>query len=240
VGTNLREEFNLSDGGENFGYPRHEGTTFFQENSALVAPEPTPPIFDYAYGVTARAAIALATYRPKNYPHDNSFPEFFDGVHFYVDYFNSSLRYVRPSGLGGWESEAFGSGFQNLTDGAVGPDGSLFVITYDGPLRKISYGDTNVAEEDAPLPMEVELRPNHPNPFRGSTTITYRIGRSDHVRIDVFDVLGRRVSALVDAPMPAGVHTVRLDGEGLAAGTYVCRLEAGGATAVQTIVSLGR
>ncbi len=241
VGTNIREEFNLSEGGENFGYPRHEGTSFFQENYALVAPEPTPPIHDYAYGKpSSRSAIALATYRPVNFPHDRSFPDAFDGVHFHADHFGGSLRYLRPDGLGGWESEPFGTGFTKLTDASIGPDGSLYLMSYGGPLRKIVYDPTSVSAETPPVAAELELRQNHPNPFSGSTTITYRLGAPVHVSLKVYDVLGREVAAPVDARQAAGVHAARLDGGGLAPGTYVCRLRASGAAATMTMVRVGR
>lgn len=240
VGSDIQEEFNLSEGGENFGYSRHEGDTYFNADFPISEPSPTAPIHSYASRPDAHAGIALATYRPKNYPYDRSFPEAFDGVHFYADYFSSTLRYLRSDGLGGWEPVVFGSGFDRLTDAAIGPDGSLYLISYNGALSKIVYEHPNVAAEEVARAANFDLRPNHPNPFYGNTTITYHLGMAENVRLDVYDVLGRRVAALIDAWQPAGVHTARLEGGDLAPGTYFYRLRAGEKTDVRTMVRAGR
>ncbi len=239
VGTNIREELNLSTGGENFGYPRHEGKTFFQETYAIIAPQPTPPIFDYEYSrPSRRSAIALATYRPKNPRLDVSFPAQFDGVHFYADYFADALNYLQPDGSDGWESRLFGSGFKNLTDAAVGPDGSLYLISYNGPLRRISYERAGTGVEDEPVASDFELRQNYPNPFDRTTTIAYQIDVAATVVLEVFDLLGRRVRTLVDERQPAGIHAARFDARGLAPGTYTYRLRAGGMTETRMMIRL--
>ena len=48
-----------------------------------------------------------------------------------------------------------------------------------------------------------------------------------HVRLEVYDVLGRRVRTLVNAPQAAGEHEVVLLPAGLPAGVYTYRLRAG-------------
>jgi hypothetical protein len=77
-----------------------------------------------------------------------------------------------------------------------------------------------------------------PNPFRSATTLHWRLGRAAHVNLSLFDLQGRRVSTLVDADRAAGEHTLSLDGAGLAAGVYLCRLEADGARVVRRAVVL--
>ena len=84
--------------------------------------------------------------------------------------------------------------------------------------------------------LETRLRSVHPNPFNPSTTIAYDIAREGRARLDVYDLLGRRVATLVDRIQPVGRYTVvwggRDDrGRALPSGAYVCRFESGGATA---------
>jgi hypothetical protein len=67
-----------------------------------------------------------------------------------------------------------------------------------------------------------------PNPASGSTTLRFRLARASSVRLDVFDPQGRRVAALLDGRREGGEHTVTLDGRGLPAGLYLCRLEVEG------------
>jgi glucose/arabinose dehydrogenase len=224
VGTDLREEFNLSEGGENFGYPRHEGTVFFYDDADLTAPEPTPPIYDYERS-SNRSAIALVTYRPQAATAIHNFPAEYDGVHFHADFFQNELRYLQPNGDGGWESVLFGTGFPQLVDGALGPEGEIYLLSYRGQLRRIIYTTPPVDAEDQPIATNLELHQNHPNPFHEETLITYELADSGPVRLDVFDMLGRRVATPVDLWQNAGQYSVRLDVDGLAAGTYIYRLQ---------------
>ena len=63
-----------------------------------------------------------------------------------------------------------------------------------------------------------------PNPFNNSTNLTFRIERQSRVRIDIFDMLGRRVSNLVNTELSAGSHSVVWDADRLPSGVYFCRL----------------
>lgn len=67
---------------------------------------------------------------------------------------------------------------------------------------------------------------NYPNPFNGSTTIAFVLDKSRNVKIDIFDVLGRRVSALLDRYLPAGEHQVTWIAGSQASGLYFVRLQA--------------
>lgn len=74
------------------------------------------------------------------------------------------------------------------------------------------------------LPTEVSLNQNYPNPFNPSTTIDFALPVEDRVRIDVFDILGRRVHTITDQRFQAGYHEVSFDGRSLASGVYFYRL----------------
>jgi hypothetical protein len=67
-----------------------------------------------------------------------------------------------------------------------------------------------------------------PNPFAGRTRITFEAAEASHVRLAVYDVLGREVAVLVDGRVESGSHTVTFVAQGLPAGTYVYRLDVGG------------
>jgi hypothetical protein len=55
------------------------------------------------------------------------------------------------------------------------------------------------------------------------------------VRLQVFDLLGRRVATLADGEKPAGRHEVSWRSAGLASGTYFVRLTAGPEAQTQKI-----
>lgn len=74
--------------------------------------------------------------------------------------------------------------------------------------------------------------PLHPNPTAGSLQARFSLPIAATVRLDVFDLLGRRVVKLADARFDAGEHVVVWDGRSsagarAAAGVYVVRLTAG-------------
>jgi photosystem II stability/assembly factor-like uncharacterized protein len=71
--------------------------------------------------------------------------------------------------------------------------------------------------------------PPSPNPAAALVRIGYRLGRSGPVRVEVLDVLGRRVATLVDGVEGAGERSVEWTaGPGTAPGLYLVRLQAAG------------
>ncbi len=84
------------------------------------------------------------------------------------------------------------------------------------------------SESEDALPAELELQQNYPNPFNPVTTINYQVPQHSRVRLEVFDLMGRKVSTLIDGQsQAAGRYSVRFDASSLASGTYIYRLSAG-------------
>ena len=77
----------------------------------------------------------------------------------------------------------------------------------------------------ADTPVDFGLTTNYPNPFNPSTTIRFDLPESAHVRLRVFDALGREVRVLLDGIRAAGAHEVVFDASDLPSGTYFYRLE---------------
>ncbi len=92
-------------------------------------------------------------------------------------------------------------------------------------------------EQDAELPTAVALSQNYPNPFNPSTTIDFELDRAQHVRLSVFDMMGREVMTLVDGAAPAGASRVQFDASRLASGAYVYQLRAE-TTTITRVMSL--
>jgi hypothetical protein len=70
-----------------------------------------------------------------------------------------------------------------------------------------------------------DLGNNYPNPFNPSTTIPFTLGQRAHVRLKVFDMLGRHCGTVVDRELPAGIHFARFYVDDLPSGTYVYELD---------------
>jgi aryl-phospho-beta-D-glucosidase BglC (GH1 family) len=78
------------------------------------------------------------------------------------------------------------------------------------------------------LPMNYELRQNYPNPFNPSTIISYSLPEEAKVKIDIYNLLGQKVAALVDEVEVAGNHTVRWGAHNFSSGIYFYRIKAEG------------
>ena len=103
----------------------------------------------------------------------------------------------------------------------------------EAALDWVTAQSTNVEEEIVPTP---GLRvAGYPNPFRERITLTFELDAPVPVSVALYDVLGRRVATLMDAPAVAGPHRLTWDGttsEGMALGSglYFWTITAGSTT----------
>ena len=77
------------------------------------------------------------------------------------------------------------------------------------------------------LPTVFALHGNYPNPFNPSTIIPFDLPEPAHVRLQVYDVLGRQVETILDKEMEAGRHALTFEASRLASGMYLIRIDAG-------------
>jgi ELWxxDGT repeat protein len=94
---------------------------------------------------------------------------------------------------------------------------------------------TPVANESASVPLSVRLHAPHPNPASSEATITFDISEASSVRVEVFDVLGRRVAVLTDGIVAVGEHAVTWDAGSLPSGLYLVRLTVGDTVQTQRL-----
>ena len=116
-----------------------------------------------------------------------------------------------------------------------------FHIYTDAPVETPEQGLITVdVEEDGPaeLPATVRLEAPYPNPFTEELAIRFALPDPRRVRIEVFDMLGRRVKVLADEFVGAGSHARSWDTSDLAGGSYVLRFSAGAAVSTRTIVRI--
>lgn len=84
----------------------------------------------------------------------------------------------------------------------------------------------DVKETSTSLPGGPFLAQNFPNPFNPSTIIRFGVSRRTHVSLIVYNMLGQKISVLVNQEVDPGPREVIFDGTGLASGVYIYRLEA--------------
>jgi hypothetical protein len=119
-----------------------------------------------------------------------------------------------------------------------GPQGD--VIRIYNLVRCVRGGlttDTN-DESGNELPGDFRLSQNYPNPFNASTVIQYRIPHTCDVKIDIYDLRGRRVATLIQGEQQAGFHQISWNADIHSSGLYFYRIRAGEYSEVRRMVLL--
>ena len=122
-------------------------------------------------------------------------------------------------------NEPVGSPIVADIDGHGGPE--LLVTTYDGILHCFGSTETTVSETPEHMPFKNYLSQNYPNPFNPTTSIDYSILKAGHVKLKIYDILGREINVLVDKEQQEGIYTVKFDARNLACGVYIYSIESG-------------
>ncbi len=74
-------------------------------------------------------------------------------------------------------------------------------------------------------PFTFELNQNYPNPFNPTTNISFRLGTTSNVTLEVYNLLGQKVATLLqNEKLSAGAHSQKFDASSLASGMYVYRI----------------
>ena len=97
------------------------------------------------------------------------------------------------------------------------------------------------AGEVAAAPEAFVLEQNYPNPFNPSTVIRYGLSEASHVKVAIFDVLGKEITTLVDETQNAGYKSVTWNGRNafgqiVPAGIYLYRVEAAGQVQIKKMI----
>ncbi len=95
-------------------------------------------------------------------------------------------------------------------------------------LQILKFTETGIEEVGVvDLPERFALLQNYPNPFNPSTTIRYSLPAQSNVRIEIYNILGQKITTLFDGHKQAGYHTVTWQADHYPSGIYFTRLEAG-------------
>ena len=120
------------------------------------------------------------------------------------------------------------------------------VVAQQTSRYSLVIGSATFVEEtkEALVPEVLALLANYPNPFNPSTVIEYAVpaqAAGARVRLEVFDVLGRRVRVLAEGSHEPGFYRVTWDGSDetgaqVGSGVYLYRLQADGRSQVRRML----
>lgn len=66
---------------------------------------------------------------------------------------------------------------------------------------------------------------NYPNPFNSTTNFEFFISSPQHVKIDIYNMLGEKISSLVNDKMEAGNYNILFDSDAFPSGTYFYKFQ---------------
>lgn len=139
--------------------------------------------------------------------------------------------YVKSQGLGGTILWELGGGYR-----ANMPAGQRDLLLQ--AVKKAANGiTTDLGQSDA-LPDKFTLKQNYPNPFNPSTTIEFSVVSSAHVTLEIYNILGQKVTTLINENLGSGVHRIQWDASGFASGIYIYRLMSGNNVVLQKKMTL--
>jgi hypothetical protein len=160
-----------------------------------------------------------------------------DGNSFASIVFDEFGRLYAKSSFGVFLSDDEGLHWQNVTANlpflafsrslTITADGHLYVGTRaEGVWRTLHKVTDNRDRSDPERSGRFELGKNYPNPFNGTTTISFSVAVVSHVVLSVYDILGREVRRIDLGIAEPGTHRAIFDGQSLASGVYLYTVEA--------------
>ncbi|HBN45840.1 MAG TPA: T9SS type A sorting domain-containing protein [Candidatus Marinimicrobia bacterium] len=121
------------------------------------------------------------------------------------------------------------------TDNVSSPAPTMIIIgAFDDDSTEIHITDVYYNEspdlgidDNVNIAHGYELSQNYPNPFNPETHITYTVPTTGQVTLAIYNVLGEKVSTLVNDVMTPGTHTTTWNAGNMPSGVYFYRLDAG-------------
>ncbi len=112
-------------------------------------------------------------------------------------------------------------------------EGNIFldniVLKEEGPVGIKSF------ESDRQV---FSLSQNYPNPFNSATSISFFIPREGHTTLEIYDLLGRKVTTVLNDNLKSGQHSVSFSAKNLVSGVYFYKLESGNFREVRKMLYL--
>ncbi len=109
------------------------------------------------------------------------------------------------------ESPCIGTGYEESNMGAC----------------PVGCENMDIADDPEGLPTVSSLHQNYPNPFNATTKIEFSLDQSLYVNLEIYNILGERISTPVNNYLEKGNHSIILLSTNLPTGVYFYKLRAG-------------
>jgi len=115
---------------------------------------------------------------------------------------------------------------------AVGQSTPVGLLTSSNYFLEAGFLHSQVSSPNAiddiiEIPEKFQLEKNYPNPFNPTTTIQFQLPKNEVVKIELYNLVGKKIQTLINNHYEAGIHQVIMDASQLASGTYFYTIKAG-------------
>jgi len=131
-----------------------------------------------------------------------------------------------------WEKIGFvdGGGTSSKSASYSFTDRNIKSGKYSYRLKQVDFNGSfeysKVVQTEVTAPAEFSLKQNYPNPFNPSTKISFSLPQDSRVTLNVFNVLGQKVSPVINGNISAGEKEITFDASRLTSGIYFYRIDA--------------
>ncbi|MBI9070969.1 MAG: T9SS type A sorting domain-containing protein [Melioribacteraceae bacterium] len=99
---------------------------------------------------------------------------------------------------------------------------------------------TDIVDKPVVFPENIILKQNYPNPFNPSTVIEFELKEADNIKLEIFDVLGKKIVTLFDDYKSKGKHKVQFKAHSndysLSSGIYLYVLKTSNKVALKKMI----
>jgi hypothetical protein len=140
-----------------------------------------------------------------------------------------------------WGNSSGLSGTAQLTTG--GKPNITFTVASAG-IFDLSFDDITLAYSITPSVTKVseepilnfELSQNYPNPFNPATKIRYSLPAAGQTRLEIFNILGKLVTTVIDKYQTPGSYEVSFNAGDYPSGLYFYKLKSGSYSAIRKMM----
>jgi hypothetical protein len=136
-------------------------------------------------------------------------------------YVNGSLSNSTITHTISWLTKADGN-FNAYIDTSSQISGDVAV--HQPLLNLIENYTTAVNESASNIPEKYELFQNYPNPFNPTTKISFNLPEQTHVTLNIYNILGQKISTMINKEMQAGKYNEEFNASALSSGIYLYRI----------------
>jgi len=162
----------------------------------------------------------------------------------------SAFEYANSENIGGilydgedYKLVYFAFAFEAVSGaGGTAKRGEVLAWRQDGNLGILPWWGMISDEPEQPVlsivPVGFSIESIYPNPFNASTTLLFTVPIQQNIRLEVYDLLGQRVTSLAKGVFFSGTHSILWESPNLPNGCYFAVLEDGSSRVVKKMVLL--